>query len=101
MGKSIIDKLELKTIESLKTLDPDGNVMFRFGTVKEVEDIIYPQIRELENQRNEILEDLINGCLRWEKERFFPNDIYRINIEIIEKASNKTWKEIKALLEQE
>lgn len=46
----------------------------------------------------EMLEALLDWCLYWEK-HFEPSKIFEHSIFIIEKATGKTWDEIKKLME--
>ena len=64
------------------------------------------EVREIETQRNEMLEELISKCLKIEsyyKSKCTPNQlldfIYKDSLKIIEKDACMSWKEIKKLVE--
>jgi len=52
------------------------------------------EVRELEQQRNELLEALIYRTLETEKHQLKYSKEWNRNIEIIEKVTGKTWEEI-------
>lgn len=90
MSKSIIEKLGITPLHSFPVTTIMGN---------EIIVSLSDTVKEKENVFNEMLEALIETCLHWEENRYFPNCFYQNNIEAIEKACHpKKWTEIKATL---
>lgn len=93
--KSIIDKLGISFIIK------DSIIPFNCPECGyEMEATVYShiKIKELEQQRNELLEALIEWALQWEKQ-FEPSRLFEETVSVIEKATGLEWEKIKELYE--
>ena len=83
--KGIIEKLGITPIEGIPS-GPFGIPVFDMD-----------EVREVEQQRNEMLEALIDSVIE-SKEASYSDIPWRYFIQIIEKDTGKTWEEIKSLI---
>lgn len=99
--KGIIEKLGLKTPDELKIV---GDVWMAYELAglprpHVSNDLFFEQGKQLKkilDERNEMLEALIESMNKWE---MFHEESMQShpNVKLIEKATGKTWTEIKAL----